>query len=72
MEQLTLIPVEKDQAVLDEVGKLLEMLPEWMIFGAWDTSRCPVCKGWKKKDSMGRFNHGHTVKCPRKKLQDAF
>jgi hypothetical protein len=65
MEQLILIPVEQDQAVLEAVRQLLEMLPEWMMFGAWDTSRCPVCKGWKKRE-------GHKANCPRKKLQDAF
>jgi hypothetical protein len=45
------------------VIELLKALPEWMIFGTWDTKRCPVCKGWKKRE-------GHKKNCPRIRLED--
>ena len=34
---------------------------EWLIFGTWDTPRCPWCKGWKKAG-------GHKPNCKRQKL----
>ena len=51
----------KDEAQV--IKKLLKQLPEFMLFGNWDTKRCPVCKGWKK-------NEGHKDDCPRMKIEE--
>ena len=50
------------QSLKAEVEKLIKSVDEWMVFGNWDTKRCPVCKGWKKRG-------GHKPNCQRQKLK---
>ena len=58
---------------LQEIEKLskqlLKKIPEWSLFGNWDTKRCIVCKGWLKEDPLDRHHHGHKPRCVREKLE---
>ena len=43
----------------------IKAVPEWVIFGGWDTPRCLWCKGFK----WGGLDHvaGHKANCRRQR-----
>jgi len=46
------------------VTRLLDLIndiPEWMVFGAWDTPRCLWCRGFQHRG-------GHNPRCKRQSL----
>jgi hypothetical protein len=46
--------------VISDLRALIDLYPEWLVWGTWDTPRCYICKGFQ-------YRGGHKKGCQRQK-----
>lgn len=65
-----LTKIETLHETIDFLRSAILVIPEWMIYGNWDTPRCLWCGGFQYGDPVYNKPEGHDKACLRLRVQN--